>query len=129
MRAASPAPSIPSAAANRALERKRKIDAGLTVVVGQNRFRRADQDESVREVFRLDPGASQRVLDKYEAVRARRDAGAVERGLDRLASAAARDDENLLPYLIDCCHAYVTVGEMVDRLRAQWGDFQEPIRL
>ncbi len=115
--------------AHRALERKRKIDAGLTVVVGQNRFRRADQDESVREVFRLDPGASQRVLDKYEAVRARRDAGAVERGLDRLASAAARDDENLLPYLIDCCHAYVTVGEMVDRLRAQWGDFQEPIRL
>ena len=42
---------------------------------------------------------------------------------------AARDEENLLPHLIDGCHAYATVGEMVERLRGQWGDFQEPIRL
>jgi len=69
------------------------------------------------------------VIEKYEAVRARRDAGAVARVLDRLAAAAARDEENLLPHLIDGCHAYATVGEMVDRLRGQWGDFQEPIRL
>ena len=115
--------------AHRALERKRKIDSGETVVVGQNRFRRPDQDEGVREVFRLDPDASRRVIEKYEVVRARRDAGAVARALDRLAAAAARDEENLLPHLIDGCHAYATVGEMVDRLRGQWGDFQEPIRL
>ncbi len=115
--------------AHRALERKRKIDAAETVVVGQNRFRRPDQDEGVREVFRLDPSISRRVVEKYEAVRARRDAGGVARTLDRLAAAAARDDENLLPYLIDCCHAYATVGEMVGRLREPWGDFQEPIRL
>jgi methylmalonyl-CoA mutase N-terminal domain/subunit len=115
--------------AHRALERKRKIDSGASVVVGQNRFQGSDQDDAVREVFRLDPRISQRVIDKYEAVRARRDAGEVARTLDRLASAAARDDENLMPDLIECCHAYATVGEMVGRLREQWGDFQEPIRL
>ena len=26
--------------------------------------------------------------------------------------AAADDKENLMPYLVDCCHAYATVGEM-----------------
>ena len=49
--------------------------------------------------------------------------------LARLEAAAAKDDENLMPYLVDCCHAYATIGEMVARLKACWGEFQEPIRL
>ena len=32
-------------------------------------------------------------------------------------------------YLVECCHAYATVGEMVQRLKHQWGEFQEPVRL
>jgi methylmalonyl-CoA mutase N-terminal domain/subunit len=34
-----------------------------------------------------------------------------------------------MPYLVDCCHAYATVGEMVQRLKNRWGEFQEPVRL
>ena len=44
-------------------------------------------------------------------------------------SARVTCDENLLPYLVDCCHAYVTVGEMVRTLKGLWGEFEEPIRL
>lgn len=59
----------------------------------------------------------------------RRDGAAVARALDRLGAAAAQDAENLMPYLVECCHAYATVGEMVARLKGCWGEFQEPIRL
>ena len=62
-------------------------------------------------------------------MRSRRDNAAVGRSLDRLAEAAAKDDENLMPYLVDCCHAYATVGEIVARLKTLWGEFQEPVRL
>jgi methylmalonyl-CoA mutase N-terminal domain/subunit len=62
-------------------------------------------------------------------LRARRDNGAVERELARLSQAAENDRENLLPYLVDCAHAYVTVGEMVERLKGCWGNFQEPVGL
>ena len=113
----------------RARERKMKIDSGDTAVVGQNAFRRADQSDEFGEVFRLDPQASQRVIERYEAVKTRRDPAAVERVLTRLQQAAAEDGENLMPYLVDCCHAYATVGEMVQRLKSQWGEFQEPVRL
>ena len=34
-----------------------------------------------------------------------------------------------MPLLVDCCHAYATVGEMVARLKRCWGEFQEPVRL
>jgi methylmalonyl-CoA mutase, N-terminal domain len=115
--------------AERARERKLRVDRGETTVVGLNAFRRAGESDDFGEVFRLDPKVSQRVVERYESVRALRDSGAVGRALDRLQQAAAKGDENLMPYLIDCCHAYATVGEMVERLKAQWGAFQEPVRL
>ncbi len=115
--------------AQRASERRRKVDTLETVIVGQNAFRRDDQTDDFGEVFRLDPKAAARVKDKFEAIRARRDNAAVEASLAKLASAAAQDAENLMPHLIDCCHAYATVGEIVARLKAQWGEFQEPVRL
>jgi len=115
--------------AQRALERKRATDAGARVVVGQNRYRHADQTENYGEVFRLDPALSSTVLEKLERLRQTRASAGVERSLARLGDAAARDDENLMPYLVECCHADTTVGEMVARLKAHWGEFQEPVRL
>ncbi|HSN19039.1 MAG TPA: methylmalonyl-CoA mutase family protein [Usitatibacter sp.] len=115
--------------AERALERKTRVDTGETVIVGQNHFRREDQRNEVGEVFHLDPNAANRVLEKYQRVLDTRDAAAVEKSLSRLARAAADDGENLMPYLVDCCHAYATVGEMVSTLKKQWGEFQEPVHL
>jgi methylmalonyl-CoA mutase N-terminal domain/subunit len=115
--------------AKRARERKEAIDKGEQVVVGQNYFRRDDDDGGVGEVFRLDPNTARQVVDKYEAIKERRDNGAVDRALMRLEDAAARDDRNVMPYLVDCCHAYATVGEMVVTLKRQWGEFQEPVGL
>ncbi|WP_454916188.1 acyl-CoA mutase large subunit family protein [Xanthobacter sediminis] len=115
--------------AQRAHERKRQIDSGAFPVVGLNVFQKQEEDRGAVEVFRIDPKASRRVLEKYEAMLDRRDNAAVVRSLDRLAAAAANDSENIMPYLVECCHAYATVGEMVARLKGCWGEFQEPIRL
>ena len=115
--------------ADRALERKKDIDSGKTVVVGVNAFRRDDDTGNAGEQFRIDPTTARQVVDKFEAVKQRRDPAAVSSSLHRLSVAAADDRENLLPYLVDCCHAYVTVGEMVACLKQQWGEFMEPIRL
>jgi len=115
--------------ARRALRRKRDIDALELPVVGVNCFRRPDQAAAPGEVFHLDPQASARVLEKYREVLARRDQAAAAHALERLEQAAQKDRENLMPYLVDCCHAYATVGEMVARLKRHWGEFQEPVRL
>ncbi len=114
--------------AERALERKQAVDAKRNIVVGVNAFEKGG-DAGVGEVFRIDPAAARRVTEKFEALRARRDGAAAAAALQRLSDAAGNDRENLLPYLVDCCHAYATVGEMVGELKRHWGDFQEPIRL
>ncbi len=120
---------LQSRIAQTALGRKLAIDAKETMIVGVNAHQTADSGESLGEQFKINPDTARTVTEKFERLRQTRDAAGVERSLARLAEASTKDRENLLPYLVDCCHAYATVGEMVDKLRAEWGSFEEPIRL
>jgi methylmalonyl-CoA mutase, N-terminal domain len=115
--------------AHSAHARKSRIDSGESVVVGVNRFKDENEKKQVDAAFSAGASAADDVIMKYERVRDERDASAVEQSLARLEAAAANSEENLMPYLVDCCHAYATVGEMVDRLKRQWGEFDEPLRL
>ena len=115
--------------ARRALERKLDADKGERVVVGENYFRHAEQTSDFGEVFRMDPNVSRKVIERFNRVRETRDDVAVKRSLAKLREAAVNEGENLMPWLVDCCHAYATVGEMVSTLKQEWGEFQEPVRL
>ncbi len=115
--------------AERGLERKLDTDSGRNVIVGQNHFKKVDEEIKVGDVFTLDPTVAQRALEKYQRVLDTREQSAVDRSLARLSAAAAKDRENIMPYLVECCHAYATVGEMVARLKEQWGEFKEPVNL
>ena len=77
----------------------------------------------------MDPNISQKVVERFNKVKETRDNAAVARTLAKLREAAVKDGENLMPWLVDCCHAYATVGEMVSTLKKEWGEFQEPVRL
>ncbi|RZL92574.1 MAG: methylmalonyl-CoA mutase [Variovorax sp.] len=115
--------------AERGLERKLDNDAGRTVVVGQNHFKKENEEIKVGDVFTLDPTVAQRALEKFQRTLDTRDNAAVARSLARLSTAATKDRENVMPHLVECCHAYATVGEMVACLKAQWGEFKEPVNL
>ncbi len=115
--------------AERGLERKLDTDAGKNVIVGQNFFKKENEDVGVRELFTLDPTVAQRALEKFQRVLDMRQQSTVDATLAKLSAAAANDRENVMPYLVDCCHAYATVGEMVSCLKNQWGEFKEPVNL
>jgi len=115
--------------AERGLERKLDTDAGKNVIVGQNFFKKENEEIGVRELFTLDPTVAQRALEKFQRVLDTRQQSAVDAALAKLSAAAAKDRENVMPYLVDCCHAYATVGEMVSCLKNQWGEFKEPVNL
>ncbi|RLA48108.1 MAG: methylmalonyl-CoA mutase [Gammaproteobacteria bacterium] len=114
--------------ARRARERKQATDDQERVVVGENFFTREDQKPDYGEVFKVNPKAADAIMQKYEDLKQRRDDSAVEVSLARLQQAAAGESENIMPYLVECCHAYATVGEMVATMKKEWGEFQEPVR-
>jgi len=98
------------------------IESGNAVVVGVNRF--CDEEQSNIQTLRIDPAIEQQQIERVQAVRARRDASAAEAALKSLED-AARSTENMLPRILECVEAYVTVGEISNRLRSVWGEYRE----
>ncbi len=63
-------------------------------------------------------------MARLQEVRASRDYGTVEERLSALEQ-AARGSDNLMPHILVCAEAYGTVGEISDRLRRVFGEYQE----
>ncbi|WP_248925790.1 acyl-CoA mutase large subunit family protein [Paenibacillus hamazuiensis] len=64
--------------------------------------------------------------ERLAELRRRRDNVKTAALLDQLQQAAVRDD-NLMPYILDCVKAYATVGEICDRLRCVFGEYEEEL--
>jgi methylmalonyl-CoA mutase N-terminal domain/subunit len=98
-----------------------EIEAGERAVVGVNVH--VDPAERPPRVERPDYSALERAqVERLAALRRSRDRSRAERALEGVR-AAARGSENLLPPLIDAVKADVTLGELSDALRAEWGTF------
>ena len=107
-----------------AVDIARAEQSGDKPLVAVNKFaEESDAQELV--VHHADEGSVERKVAGVREVRASRDAAAVAQTLGRLREAAPTDT-NLMPLLIDCARARVTLGEMVDTLKDQFGEFVEP---
>ncbi len=105
-----------------AYEYQQAVERGDAVVVGVNRFKQ-EENEAPR-VFRLDPELESQQIARLRDLRASRSASAVDARLNALQQ-AARSTDNLMPHILACAEAYATVGEISDRLRAVFGEYQE----
>jgi methylmalonyl-CoA mutase N-terminal domain/subunit len=101
------------------------ISSGDREIVGVNRFE-TDEEPPEVEGYELDEAGRVRQLERLAEVKRSRWEADVREALDALGKAAAQDDVNLMPRLVDAAKAYCTVGEMVDVLKEQWGEFQQP---
>jgi methylmalonyl-CoA mutase N-terminal domain/subunit len=116
--------------AESARQRKIKKDNGEIVVVGENFFRNEGKAATeYGEMFVANPESASVLKQRVLTLRETRDEAAVTTALTRLEAAARTDDRNVMPHLVECCHAFATVGEIVDRLKDCWGEFREPVGL
>jgi methylmalonyl-CoA mutase, N-terminal domain len=99
-----------------------ELEAKQRVIVGVNRYQTADEPEL--EILRIDPALEDKQIARVRSIRERRDAAAADAALVKLREGAA-GEANLMPLIIDCAKADVTMGEMCDALREQWGVWRE----
>ena len=102
-----------------AYRQQRAIESGEQLVVGVNAFR-SEGDEATPPLQRVDDASARALAERVRAYRARRDAAAVARGRDDLVT-AARGTANLLPPILACVRAGVTLGEISNDLRGVFG--------
>jgi methylmalonyl-CoA mutase, N-terminal domain len=99
-----------------------ELEQGQRVIVGVNRYRQDDEQEL--ELLRIDPALEEKQIAWVRSLRERRDRAAAGAALAKLKEGAA-GDANLMPLILECAKADVTMGEMCDALREIWGVWRE----
>ena len=99
---------------------QQEVEAGERVIVGVNRFREGEEEPI--ELHRLDPEAEKRQLERTARVRAERNADEAERAIVAVRE-TARGDANLLVPMREALRARVTVGEICNALRDEFGTY------
>lgn len=109
---------------NAAYEYQRAVDSGQAIVVGVNRFTRAD--EPGIPLQRIDESLERKQVERLRALRARRDRARWQSAL-RAVEDAARTGTNLMPPILEAVESYATVGEIAGALRGVFGEYQEAV--
>jgi methylmalonyl-CoA mutase N-terminal domain/subunit len=103
-----------------AYRHNRAVEAGEKVIVGVNRYQ--EQESEPIELYRLDPEAEQRQLERTARLRAERNAEEADRALGEVRR-VAEGEGNLLEPIREALRARGTVGEICDELRDLFGTY------
>jgi (2R)-ethylmalonyl-CoA mutase len=110
-------------------ERRRRIEAGLDVVVGVNRFTTTEPSPLTADIdgsiLTVDPAVEGHAVQALAAWKAGRDAAAVDDALVALRD-AAKTDVNLMEATLACARVGVTTGEWAGALREVFGEYRAP---
>jgi methylmalonyl-CoA mutase N-terminal domain/subunit len=100
-----------------------ELDKKEKIIVGVNEF---VEEESQIEIpiLEISPEVEKKQRKRLAEVRNSRNQARAEETLAALKQGAA-DDKNLMPLLLDCTRAYVTLGEMCDSLKEEFGVHEE----
>ena len=107
-----------------AYEYQRAVEKKDAIVVGVNKFQ---SDEANRiPIMSIDENIERDQIERVRAVRERREASRAETAIAALQEAGG-GTENLLPRILECVEAEVTVGEISHALRKVWGEYKEAV--
>ncbi|PIW29891.1 MAG: methylmalonyl-CoA mutase [Rhodospirillales bacterium CG15_BIG_FIL_POST_REV_8_21_14_020_66_15] len=110
-----------------AARKQARIDRGEEVVVGVNKYARADEDDL--DILDVDNAAVRdSQIRRLETIRATRDEAACRRALDALTQAAESGDGNLLELAVEATRKRATVGEISDALEKVYTRHRAQIR-
>ena len=107
-----------------AYEYQRAVETQDAIVVGVNKFR-SDETETI-PILTVDPKIEREQVERLRAVREQRDPEAAAGAMQNLTDCAA-GTANLLPPILECVEARVTVGEISHALRKVWGEYREAV--
>jgi methylmalonyl-CoA mutase N-terminal domain/subunit len=110
--------------AKAAYQFQREIEDKQRVIVGVNDY--VEEDEKIDiPMLRIDRETETEQCAALKSVREKRDDAEVKRTLEVLRN-VARGEGNTFEAILECARAYVSLGEMCDVLRDEWGEYVEP---
>jgi len=108
--------------ADAAYDYQQAVDSGKRIVVGVNCYSHAEKQQI--ELLKIDPTVERKQVERLEKLKVLRDQDAVKKSLLNLKQSAAGSD-NLMPKILDAVKCYATEGEIVEALKAVFGEYKE----
>lgn len=103
---------------------QRELDVKDKIIVGVNDF--VQEDEKIEiPILEISPEVEEKQKQRLADVRQSRNTKEVEQSLAHLRIAAA-EGKNMMPPLLACARAYVSLGEMCSALTEVYGIYEEP---
>jgi methylmalonyl-CoA mutase, N-terminal domain len=112
--------------ADAAFHYQQLLEKNKKVIVGVNRFTRTRQE--MPDVLMITSEMEERQKKAVAEVRANRDEERAQAAIQALRDMAHDDSQNSVPVLVAAARAYVTLGEMTQALKEEWGVYTEPPR-
>ncbi len=109
--------------AKQAYEFEKGVQKGELIKVGVNKYTEGEEMEVELHEYRQESAEEQ--IKRLKEVKRQRDNRKVLQLLKDL-EVAARSEKNVMPYLLECCKAYATLGEMTKVFKEVFGEFKEP---
>jgi methylmalonyl-CoA mutase N-terminal domain/subunit len=106
-----------------AYQYQKEVESNEQTIVGLNAFQINEKVQLER--LKVDPSIEEERRRWLEQLRAERDSSRTSELLSRLATAANGQD-NLMPLMIECVEANITLGEICGVLRQVWGEYHSP---
>jgi methylmalonyl-CoA mutase N-terminal domain/subunit len=98
-----------------------ELETNKRIVVGVNEY--VTNETNKGKLLRVDPRVRDEQVARLQALRARRDGARVENALRALRD-TAHGSANLMPAILACVESNVTVGEICDALREEFGEYR-----
>ena len=101
-----------------------EMDAKQRIMVGANDY--VENEPLTIPILDIDPDGYRKQCQRLARLRLERDNEKTGFALETLRQKSIEDKENLMPYLINACKSYATLGEIAGVLRKVYGEYKDP---
>ncbi len=105
---------------NSAYQYHKEIENNERFIVGVNLH--PTDEETKQDLLDIDLKKVNKQINNLKKLKSERDNNKFENSLNELASAANNDD-NIMPFVIDCIRNKCTLGEIADTFRTVFGEY------
>ncbi|RMD87619.1 MAG: methylmalonyl-CoA mutase [Calditrichaeota bacterium] len=102
-----------------------EIEKKERFIVGVNIYQEREEKLDI-PILKIDPAVEKEQVENLRKLKKERNNVRVREALTKLRR-AAQEGTNLMPRFIECAKVYATIGEMIDVLKEEYGEYKEPI--
>ncbi len=101
-----------------------EVDSKKRIIVGVNDF--TENEPLQIPILQIDPDGYRKQCARLARLRMERDNEKTTAVLEKLRGKALEGQENMMPFLIEACNSYATLGEIAGVLRKVYGEYKDP---